>query len=286
MPSILSVNEIADGRDSSYDATTNDRTYTRVFRVITDSPMVGALAVRTADGLPRRGSIYATDTEVDLSARVKSIDPSQDSDNAKIWLVRVEYDSRVEDEPENPLERPPEISWGFAQFQRIAWRDVDGKAIVNSAGEYFDPPIEIDDSRPVLSIVRNEASFNPSLAIEYQDAVNSDSFMGFSAGQAKVSNITARSVREGDYQYWQVAYEFHFRRDGWAVRPLDQGRYSTGRVRIPEIDEDGNEIPDSHVIDPVPLDGNGQPIDNPGPDNCVFLEFHAYKRRAFSAFNF
>ncbi|WP_254509892.1 hypothetical protein [Anatilimnocola floriformis] len=285
--SIVSVREVGGGREGSVNEK-GERRYTRVFQVITDSALDGPLLVRTAPGIPGRGNIYATATEFDPGAKVKTITPSQ-SDNPKIWEVRVEYDSVTEDEPENPLERPPEVSWSAAPYSRVAWKDNDGKAIVNSAGHYFDPPLEVDDSRPVLSVTRNEAAFNPSLAIDYQDAVNSDGFLGFSPGQAKVAKIDASSATENDIFYWKVSYEFHFRREGWELSVLDQGRYEKigGKpVPIPEFDVAGNEIPGSQVTDPVPLNGAGARLNNPGPDTVQFLSFKVYKERPFSAFSF
>jgi hypothetical protein len=283
---IISVREVSSGRTGTVNEK-GERSYTRTFQVITDSALDGPLYVRQAPGIPVRGSIYATDTEIDPGARVKSITPSQ-SDNPKVWEVRVEYSSTTEDEQENPLERAPEISWSAAPYTRVAWKDNNGKAIVNSAGQYFDPPLEVDDSRPVLTITRNEASFNPSLAIDYQDAVNSDAFLGFSPGQAKVAMIQASSATENDVFFWRVTYEFAFRREGWALSVLDQGRYEkvSGKpVPIKEYDTAGNAIPGSHVTDPVPLSG-GSRLDNPGPDSVQFLSFTVYKERAFSAFGF
>jgi hypothetical protein len=285
---IVSVREVASGRDGTLN-NKGERSYSRAFQVITDDPLDGPLLVRTASGIPQRGSIYATATEIDPGAKVKAINPSQDADNPRVWTVKVDYDSVTEDKPENPLDRPIEISWTAAPYERVVFNDTDGKAILNSAGDYFDPPLTIDDSRPVLTVVRNEPSYNPTLAIDYQDAVNTDSFLGFSPGQVKVAKIDATSATENDIFYWRVTYEFHFRREGWALSVLDQGRYqklNNKPVPIPEYDESGNAVPGSHVSDPVPLDGAGQRLTNPGPDTAIFLTFKVYKERPFAAFNF
>jgi hypothetical protein len=76
----------------------------------------------------------------------------------------------------------------------------------------------------VLTIQKNRASFSQSVAIDYQDAINSDSFLGFSAGKVKVAGISATSQTENKVFFWAVTYEFHFRREGWQVETLDQGR--------------------------------------------------------------
>lgn len=285
---IVSVREVASGRDGSLN-NKGERSYSRTFQVVTSDPLDGPLLVRTAAGIPQRGSIYATATEFDPGAKVKTVNPAQDADNPKVWTVRVEYDSVTEDKPENPLDRPAEITWSAAPYSRVVWRDVDGKAILNSAGSYFDPPLEVDDSRPVLTIVRNEATYNPAVAIDYQDAINSDSWLGFAPRQAKVAKIEASSAIENDVFYWRVVREFHFRRETWAMSVLDQGRYEKRNdkpVPIKVYTENGTAIPNSHVTDPVPLDGAGLRLTNPGPDTAKFLTFKVYKERPFAAFNF
>ena len=283
---ILSVREIA-GKGGGI-GPSSERNYERRFRVVTDSRLTGVRDVLSAAGLPVKGDIYATADELDSGARCKSRDAAQDDDNPAVWVVTCHYDTTTEEQDEEPTQRRTRYRWGTAQFQRVAWKDIDGKAIVNSAGQYFDPPIEVDDSRPTLTVTRIERTYNQALAIQYQDAVNSDSFLGFAPGQVKVASIEAEDFEENGVIYWTVKYEFHFRREGWIKEPLDQGRYEKwGNFLVPikERDEDGNEL-DTYVSDPVPLDGQGKRLDNPGPDSCKYLSFKVYKSLAFRAFNF
>lgn len=287
--SVLQAKEIHEGRLGPIE--TGKRTYTRVWGVTTSSATDGPIQVREATGIPRLGDAYLTSSEGDAGAVVKKVDP-QPTDNPKLWHVRVEYDSSVEEEEENPLNRPAVLSWGSAQFQRVAWKDIDGNAILNSAGQYFDPPPEVDDSRPTLTVTRNEASFNPALKIDYEDAVNTDPFMGFAVGQAKVASINANSQFENGLSFWSVTYEFHFRREGWILAPLDQGRYElwdiagTKRlVPIKERDTLGRKLT-TNVTEPVPLDGAGKQLQNPGPTTAKYKEFTVYKQRTFSVFAF
>jgi hypothetical protein len=260
-----------------------ERTHTRTFRVITDSPLVTATEVLLAAGIPRRGDWLPSDT----AAYVKTVTPRQDEDNPLLWEVRVVYDTSVEpDQEENPIARPVEIVWGASQWQRLAEKDIDGNALLNSAGYYFDPPPEADDSRPVLTITRNEAAFNPTLAIDYQDAVNSNNFLGFDPDQVKVASITAARQFENGVYFWRVTYEFNFRREGWTLKILDQGRYRLNRKPIREKNAAGVELDGTHVADPVPLDGLGEPLANPTPATVKYRNFKIYKERDFSVFNF
>src|SRR5581483_6338239 len=143
---VLSVREIWNGRRGSADEKAV-REYARVFRVVTSNSLDGALVAETAvdpfngTAIPNLFASYIepNGTTFDLTAIARKIDVVQDDSDPNTWLVTVSNP--------NPLLRPSEIKWSFAQFQRIADVDIYGAAVVNSAGEAFDPPAEKDDSR-------------------------------------------------------------------------------------------------------------------------------------------
>src|SRR5262249_46326548 len=142
---------------------------------------------------------YTTSAEFDLGALCNSVTCEQNDDAPRRWVVTCEYGPPTVEQgqqQENPLLRPAVLTWGFTQNSRAVWKDVNGTPIQNSAGDAFDPPPEIDDSRPVLTVTRNEAGFNPAIAIQYQDAVNSDQFLGFNAGVVKINGISSTSQSE------------------------------------------------------------------------------------------
>jgi hypothetical protein len=288
---ILSVDEITGATSSVNDK--GETEYTRLFRVVTSSPLVANLAVRTAAKIPKIGDVYATTTEFDATSLCRRVQPQQDSEAPRVWEVRVEYgppEAESGQQNPNPLLRSAVVAWGFTQASRPVWKDKDGKPIQNSAGDWYDPPPEIDDSRPVLTVSRNEPAFNSSIAIAYQDAINSDSFMGFSPGQAKVAGISATSQTENNFFFWSVTYEFHFRRDGWQVSILDAGRnYKTqdgNLAPIPQlgVKEDGTTFPmkNTAVPEPIPLDGAGLPIRSPNPSNVKYRDFKVYRELPFA----
>jgi hypothetical protein len=146
----------------------------------------------------------------------------------------------------------------------------------------------MDESRPVLTIKRNEPSFVGTLAIAYQDAVNTDSFAGANAGQCKIFNISAEKHiepwgpegAEEDVTYWSVTYEIHFRREGWHKDILDQGRYEIESGDKLKAIEDSEDRP---VADPVLLDGSGKQL--PAGEDPVFLPYHVYKRLPYAPLN-
>ncbi|HEY2414154.1 MAG TPA: hypothetical protein VGI40_18055 [Pirellulaceae bacterium] len=283
---ILSVQERKGARSNINDQGVTE--YTRTFQVITDSPLVGAATVRTATGIPRRFDIYATATEFDTLSVATKVTVEQDSDNPRLWIVTVDYGvpSINEDQQDpNPLLRPAVLSWNFQKATRAVYKDVNDKAIQNSAGEYFIPCPEIDDSRPVLTVSRNEASFNPAIAIQYQDAINSDGFLGFTAGQVKVAGIQAQSQTENSKFFWAVQYEFEFRRDGWQLILEDLGRNRKWTDGDPPAEEGKLQaiiVSGVPASDAIPLNGSGQPLLNPSPTNRVPRPFDVYKSLPFS----
>ena len=269
----------------------NEGEYTRKFRVIVGNHLDNAVTILAYAGIPRIGDMYATmGGDVDPAAVCKEVRAAQDDDAWKIWEVEAKFGKATEDtqsqtpqQIQNPLKRPADIGWGFSRHSRSLFRDVDNKPVLNSAGDFFDPPPEIDDSRPVLTISRNEGGFDASRAIEYQDAVNSDSFFGFSPGQVKVASISSQRQIENNIVFWKTTYEFEMRQDKWVpLEILDVGKRATGRVPICMKTSGGDIMQGVHVTEPVPL-REGLAINNPSPTNCDFIKVKAYREKSFKS---
>lgn len=254
------------------------RTYVRKFKLRTTSQTDGPFAVGSNASLPIIGNAHPEDANAFcIGLQVENTNPWAG------WTVTANYsDERTIDD--TPTDDAASISWGSEQFQKPAVFDLSGKLIVNSAGDPFDPPAMMDDSRRVVTVEKN-LTVVPSWILDYQDAVNSDVFsvdgISIGVGRAKMQNVTVspRQRRNGT-TFRTVTFTIHLQRDGWLLDILDAGfreKVSGGRRNI-KNNGDG-ESPTA----PVPLDGNGQPIDDPTPTNCVFLQFAVYKTRAFSS---
>lgn len=257
------------------------RSYTRTFQVITDDQWTGPAVVREAVGIAV-GDTYLTSTEYDDYAYCLSKSASCTAEDGKQWTVTVAYGPPPETDSQNPLNDPPEITWSFSQFQRPAEQTRNGEAIVNVCGDPFANEISRDDSRPILSITRNEAFFSAALAYLYRDCVNSDSFMGASAGQAKVSNISStRQFNPNFGFYWKTSYEFSFDAAGYEKQILNIGLrerdQNTGQIK--HILKQG--VP---ITEPVLLDQQGRELPSGNPPH--FLKFPIYFEVPFAAFNF
>lgn len=280
--SVVSVTELY-----TRSAETNEkfqRSYTRTFQVITSNPRTGPAVVREAVDIAV-GDAYVTDTEYDDYAYCLNKSASCTSEDGKQWTVTLSYGPAPDpntNDSENPLEQPYEISWSFAQFERPAEQTINGEPIVNVVGDPFSTAIMRDDSRPVLSITRNEAFFPAGLAYLLRDCVNSDTFMGAGQGQAKVSNIS--SVRQYSPTfgfYWKTSYEFTFDAGGYDKQILNQGLrekdQSTGQIK--NILSQG--VP---ITEPVLLDQMGRELPAGAPPH--FRRFKVYFEVPFSTFNF
>jgi len=255
------------------------RSYTREFLVKTNSRSDGPYTAGSAAGLPLIGSTHPED----FAAWCRSIDVSPAAGgSAQAWLVTFNYSSEWEMN-ENPLFEPAKISWSFEQFQRPAIIDLNGYAVLNSAGDPFDPPAMRDNSRPIVSVTKNLATV-PTWLLNYQDTVNSLPFtldgLLIATGKAKMNSISVSQAQSvNGVAFRTVQMDIHLQRDGWVMKLLDAGyRIKDGTTRITiTCDGDGTE-PSS----PVPLDGSGDVLANPSTSNAVFGSFSVYYTADFN----
>jgi hypothetical protein len=254
--------------------------------------------------------------EYDGGSWVQSLSPKQDAEDPRIWTVTVQYSSelpqpRAERPGENigpggsgpggigrpnsggpgvgPAGAPPpgtpnipefpklEIEWSFAKYQRAALSDLNNNLVANSAGQRFDPPLMIDDSRPIVRITRNELYFDPALAIRYQDTINSDRFFGAEPRTAKLNIGPVVYQYQNGIQFWRVTYTIEFRFDNWKLKVLDEGYMEKDTDHPPDLKPiivQGEKVPS-----PYPLDGDGHKGD---PQDPQYLEFKVYREVPFA----
>lgn len=285
------------------------REYVRRWVVHTDSPADTQLQVLLNPAFPRILSPYVgTDQFVDLGSFCTGITASQDQDDPQTWKVQASYSSDLSGlaemanlgDPhrldgnniggqgsqgfENPLLRPPKVSWSVLRTTVQLRKDQNGKAFLNSAGDEFDPPPEVDFSRPVLTVVKNFAAFDMVQAVNYADCVNSDQWLSFGPGVVKVDSITAEFAFENNVPYWAVTASFHFARNDpntpqptWNPTQILDAGFS---------DISGKVFTDTYghpYSKPKPLDGTGHQLAaNAAPQ---YLSFTLYKARPFAALN-
>ena len=275
--SVISVNELWDGRDGDYDIS-GERAYSRVFRVVTDNKTDDFTVVEASGSLPYVGIAYPNDA----NAYCQKVTGSQESFSPKVWLVTAAYSNKKE-AAEDPTNDDAEIEWDTEQFQRPAFKDKDNNAIVNSAGDPYLPAVERDDSRRVVTITKNMTSV-PSWILTFEDAVNDSSFVvdGITIGarKAKCQKIKVGKLNERNgTTYRQVQIVLHLRKDTWDFEIMDTGlRKKSGSDREVITNDDGTEI-----TSPVPLNGSGDVLSNPSESNVVYQTYRTYDELDFSS---
>lgn len=257
------------------------RTATIVYELIATAGE-GPYAVGNHTSLPRIGQPHPEDIfnwcvglSVDLS-------------NPKTGYTATATYSSEREITENPLAEPVNIEWDTEQFQEPLVIDEDGYAVVNSAGDPYDPPVMRDNSRWFAEVTCNVASV-PTWVLTYPDAVNSDAFtvdgIPVAVGLAKVQKlrISGKKTRN-DVPYRVVTFHLHFREEGWHFKPLDAGFrriYSGTNRELITMENEAGET--EYPVAPVPLDGSGVELTDPTLTTCVYGDHRGYKNKAFAS---
>jgi hypothetical protein len=252
------------------------RTYSRAFHFSTSTDAEDAWDVGSHPNAPIIGSTFRDGYCISSTPQCVS--------GRFAWRIDAEYSSEYE-VTEDPTAEPARITVSTEQFQKPAVVDKAGNKINNSAGDPFDPPLMIDDSRRVISVSKNLAT-HPSWILSYQDTVNSDSFtvqgITYTAGKGKLQRVSiSNELSRNGTTYFVVQFEIHLQKNGWLLQPLDAGfrerDYSGDLINI--LNPGDSEEPSA----PVPLDGSGSALDNPSFANNVTLSFDVYETAVFSA---
>lgn len=302
-------NDDRSGEESYQQDGTTVTTRTKAWRVycsvMTDDD-VTVMAYTGVGKLPLIGTAHPNHATCKCIRR--SCRPESHAQKQEWWFV-AEYSTKW-DIDENPLDDPAKTEWSTETFSIVVHEDMNGNAIVNSAGDPFDPAAEKDDSRWVSITRKNVANSVPAWIFAYQDAVNSDTYTidgkPISAGEAKISAIHLSESQERNGTLYRVlTVTIHYRGEGddagssgygsgsgadevepWDLSILDAGMREIvagsaggGLRNITNTGTDGDGEP---VTAPVPLDGDGSKIENPTPTNAVFLQFEVYRKRAFA----
>lgn len=269
MSVVGSAKEIAGRRGGSEKA--GVREYRRAYLVETNQPHDSQMEVLRAPNLPTAGTPYATDREFDGAAIIVERSPKEIGDTGMWWEVDVLYSSSAEkqkqekpdrpkeEKPDNPLDWAARYNWGFTNLTVPMVIDADDKAVVNSAGDPFDPLPVKETCLRTVTITRNEPTFDVHEKRVYDNKRSANAFLGFDAGMARMLPIRSgeRYVFNG-ISYFEVIYEIVFAYDCWQIKLLDQGpRYYLKNAAgdlLKVLDRDDNGVLTGKHVQ---LDGNG-----------------------------
>lgn len=223
------------GLTNGKDAVLGPREYQKVYLVKTDNVQDGPSIVKNAIGIPIYGSFYQTDTESDTRAfladrQADLVDPSESQNH---WQVVCSFSTAAYNGAGGlvpvvePLDMQPNLEWDFHDDKEPAYfaydRNDNPIPIVNSAGDFYDPPLERDFSRLILKVTKNFADYDPLVAYRYANTVNSDNWLGFPKWTILCKPFRGIYTVDKGTTYWKVPFEFHFDFRGWLTRLWDAG---------------------------------------------------------------
>lgn len=284
---VIRVDPINDSRDGEEDEKAVG-TFTASYRVQTNDPLDGPYVVINDPQLPQLYSAYSVGNDSLSSALCIGKTPRPEGDSRKSWIVTCRFSTNALQFDSNPLNDPIRVSLGFDQFTRIAREDKDGNPVGNSLGDMFDPPPEIDDSRPVYKVIRNESYINESLVADMKDSVNEGSWRGFQPRCVKCKSISPGDlqIRNGT-EYYAVVYEFHINGDTWDFKLLNRGRRYKEGTKIVAVPKDQDPVvidtrDNTRAVNTAEAAATGR---TETPVQYRYVTRRLYKERDFGVFN-
>ena len=151
----------------------------------------------------------------------------------------------------------PSIRWEQETLVVPMYVNQYGVPITNSAGQTFDPPIQVDVIIPILIITQNMANFSIQEATAVTGAVSKDFYFG-PPGTAQVVSRSAERAYKNGTDYWRVTTRIRFRQlDGngdsaWGTYIIDEGTMQLKGGELVPIYINGER-----VTTPVGLNGKG-----------------------------
>lgn len=320
MSEIISVDLMWSKLGGDFGATDKFRRFTgainSAYQVFT-TPNATVLDVLQAPGIPSAGSSYSSDFPFVYAeqARPERISPVY-------WVVHVAYSGEVNfatddggegqnNRPLSPLLTPATLDWDDVEVELEIDEDYDGNPIVTANGEPINGVRRLFADQTV-TIRKNMLLFNPFVQARYRQSVNSDPFLGWPPGTAKMQKFQATSVRSSEVQgggYWQVTAQIQFRypyrttpEKAWYARVRHEGYYKRVGLGAPNPDFPGTQYPPYKVIratrageptaKPVMLNVFGweiEPTDQPDPNTAPppiqanWLEIKLYEPLSYNA---
>lgn len=283
----------------------------RIYRAVcsADEPEVAEAAC------PKQlGSIWSNQRPALIAVGI-STEEVEDAGPGRVYDVTVDFSDAKEqaDTPNDPGTSPNlVVGWGFETFTEDAkladdkpkealsstgfteqlndWRW--GKAIVNSAGQPFNPSVQRTYFDRVVTMERDTRTYDPNTADDFIDAINSGDlvvrYRGLTYRIAKetawLRDWSATPQFANGVTYWHEHIEMVIRKDGWLRNVEDRGlmelvNNDNGRRRT--ITDDNGEP----VTEEVPLDAHGKKHPGGSQNPVYYLRFPMNKKRDFGRMN-
>ena len=234
-------------------------------------------------GLPLVGDLYPSSTLVFCT----SLAPQRVSPIMAMIIASYSGEVGPSGIDSSPLDLPYSIEWGGSTTDEAIDQDWNGRPIVTVNGEPIDGLTErlTDD---VVTIEKAYLTVNRYALRAYRRATNSDTFLGWPPGTARIIDDNAKAVFiNGVIRYWHVRVVIQFREPfrttparAWWKRVRHEGVL----VRDTASDDPHiawDEKTKTPVTKPILLKADGTRETN--PDNAHWLEFQTLGSLPFNA---
>jgi hypothetical protein len=268
---------LADPFDQSY-------SFTEGWQVLSDTIDDDPAVIANAPGLPSQGDQHRSN----VNAFCTSIKATPLGPN--FWMVEAGY------EGQSPETVGVEVEWTDVTSSEPIDRDWNGRAIVTANGEQVEG-LSMDVTDQVVVIRRRYQFINPAAIRQYRRSVNSDFFLGWPPGTARLVGWSARNQFKygGPREAWDVTARIQFREpyagtlpfQSWYKRWRHEGlmeRVSVlnalgqvVKVKVKRATDSNNQ----EETKPVLLNQLGFRESN--PDNAVFIHTKVYGSLPYSA---
>jgi len=263
------------------------REYKITWRVVTNDPLDGPLVAMAAPGLASIGSPWSVGNDYDpwvFCTPELIVRPVVDNEPNQTWDVEQTFSNRPgkrcqDNQIDDPLAEPPNISGSFLRYTLPAERDRNGKAILSSSHELI-TGLERDASRPTVIIEQNVLSIGLEVFTQMIDTLNDAPLWGLAARRIKMGLPTwSRKLYGTCSFYYTRKFEFEIRFEGWdEAGVVDKGfkvfddnvtDNPTNRAN-PENYVLYKDSKDENTPKPILLDGDGSALTD--PLNPIFLD--------------
>lgn len=217
----------------------------KVYQVFT-TPDATLSDVVQAPGIPAAGSSFGSGFDYVFATQAR---PKRQS--PVYWIVTVPYEGEISfgsggpqgnqnNGVQSPLLAPAVIDYDDVEEELEIDEDFDGNPLVTANGEPING-IRRKFADQTVTIQKNMLTFNSYVQGRYRHSVNSDTFLGWPAGTAKMQKLRGKAVASPEVPfggYYQVTAIIQFRypyrttpEKAWYSRSRHEGYYK--RVFVP-----------------------------------------------------
>lgn len=245
--------------------------YTHVYSVQFETKPTDASEAAVQAGIPRVGDEHP----LDGSSFVTRVTPRVSAESPYVYFVEVVYSNEVGGtigQDSDPLKDLPEVQVFTSEELEYVTQDLDGVALINSAGVPFDP-LPIRRALFGVRVTRNVASVNVINRQQYLYARNTKEFNGIPPLKCLCTGFSANKTARNGTEYWEESFEFTIKTwgQGFKTQVLDSGHQSIKVQNGKSILYENKDANGNTFSRPQLLDGTGKILSSGGTP--VYIPF-------------